>query len=172
MKGIGLSLTRELIRLHGGTIEVASEVGKGTVFTVRIPIGKDHLPIEQVSEVPSSAVKFLTDLRSKASSPGGGEVESERMKGKGKKRRSGSQMVDASGQILHSPLSLSLSDGIINVIIGIINMFINCFLIVPPRILLVDDNADMRTYISSLLRKQVGLISFHFFSLSFLFSIK
>ena len=35
--GIGLSLVRELIRLHHGTIVVASRADEGTAFTVRIP---------------------------------------------------------------------------------------------------------------------------------------
>ncbi len=35
--GIGLYLCREIIELHGGTIEVASEPGKGSVFTVIVP---------------------------------------------------------------------------------------------------------------------------------------
>jgi len=36
--GIGLALTRELVRLHGGEIDVESEPGKGAVFTVRLPV--------------------------------------------------------------------------------------------------------------------------------------
>lgn len=39
--GIGLSLTKELITLHHGSIEVSSEPGKGSVFTVEIPIDKE-----------------------------------------------------------------------------------------------------------------------------------
>ncbi|HEX2689569.1 MAG TPA: ATP-binding protein [Kofleriaceae bacterium] len=35
--GIGLSLVRDLITLHGGAIELCSEVGVGTTFTVTIP---------------------------------------------------------------------------------------------------------------------------------------
>lgn len=35
--GIGLYLCREIIELHGGTIEVTSEPGKGSIFTVIIP---------------------------------------------------------------------------------------------------------------------------------------
>ncbi len=36
--GIGLSITKDLIRLHGGYIEVESEPGKGSSFIFRIPI--------------------------------------------------------------------------------------------------------------------------------------
>lgn len=46
--GIGLSLVDELVRQHGGTIEVTSALGHGSVFTVRIPRGSDHLPSELV----------------------------------------------------------------------------------------------------------------------------
>jgi signal transduction histidine kinase len=35
--GLGLMVTRKLIEEHNGTIEVDSELGKGTVFTVRLP---------------------------------------------------------------------------------------------------------------------------------------
>src|SRR5262249_44468331 len=34
--GIGLSLVRELARLHGGDVRVASELNRGTTFTVTI----------------------------------------------------------------------------------------------------------------------------------------
>ncbi|WP_317174687.1 two-component regulator propeller domain-containing protein [Dysgonomonas sp. GY75] len=36
--GIGLSLTKELLNLHRGSINVESQLNKGTIFTVRIPI--------------------------------------------------------------------------------------------------------------------------------------
>lgn len=36
--GLGLCTTRRILELHGGTIAVESEAGKGTHFTVRIPI--------------------------------------------------------------------------------------------------------------------------------------
>jgi signal transduction histidine kinase len=35
--GIGLTITKSIIEAHGGTIEVQSKAGEGTVFTVRLP---------------------------------------------------------------------------------------------------------------------------------------
>ena len=36
--GIGLALVKSLVQMHKGRIEVASEVGQGTEFTVRLPL--------------------------------------------------------------------------------------------------------------------------------------
>lgn len=41
--GIGLSLTREMVKLLHGDIRVKSLVGTGTVFMVSIPMGLEHL---------------------------------------------------------------------------------------------------------------------------------
>ena len=41
--GIGLHLTKHLILLHGGEIELQSQVGKGSVFRIRLPLDEEHL---------------------------------------------------------------------------------------------------------------------------------
>ncbi|MBV9386453.1 MAG: response regulator, partial [Chroococcidiopsidaceae cyanobacterium CP_BM_ER_R8_30] len=46
--GIGLSLVQELVKLHQGTIEVASVEGEGTCFTIAIPTGTAHLPQDRI----------------------------------------------------------------------------------------------------------------------------
>lgn len=46
--GIGLSITREFVKLHGGTIEVHSQYGKGSTFTVKLPL--PQVPDQQTPE--------------------------------------------------------------------------------------------------------------------------
>jgi signal transduction histidine kinase len=55
--GIGLSLVKERVTLHGGTIEARSSLGAGTTIRVRIPRGRAHLPAERVAAetLPSRA---------------------------------------------------------------------------------------------------------------------
>ena len=48
--GVGLSLTRDLVYLNNGTISYESEVGKGTTFTVVLPINKDSFDLSQIDE--------------------------------------------------------------------------------------------------------------------------
>jgi len=57
--GIGLALVQELARLHGGSVSVQSDYGKGSVFHVIIPRGCGHLPQQQVGLVRTQASTAL-----------------------------------------------------------------------------------------------------------------
>jgi len=55
--GIGLSLTKNLIELHHGSITVDSEVGKGTAFMIEIPIHQSAFSTEEL--VPASVNRVI-----------------------------------------------------------------------------------------------------------------
>jgi PAS domain S-box-containing protein len=127
--GIGLSLVQELVRLHGGTIQVSSVVHQGTCFTVSIPTGCAHLPSESIhatSTLTSTAtgampyveemLRYLPDVRN-------GEWEI---------ANAGNFSGPASGSLLSTPVPAAVPA-------------------LPARILLADDNADMRDYLKRLL---------------------
>lgn len=54
--GLGLTLSREIVHAHGGEIRVQSEVGKGSTFTVSLPVS----PVEV--EIPEEADESLAKL--------------------------------------------------------------------------------------------------------------
>jgi signal transduction histidine kinase len=39
--GLGLSLVRAFVGMHGGTVDVASTPGQGTTFTLTLPLGEE-----------------------------------------------------------------------------------------------------------------------------------
>ncbi len=58
--GIGLALVQELVKLHGGTVSVASVMGQGSTFRVAIPLGKAHLDPGRVGKAPEAGSTSVT----------------------------------------------------------------------------------------------------------------
>ena len=68
--GLGLYLTRDLVYLHHGSIQCQSEVGKGTTFTVTLPINKEAFKADELDEsrttdfnIPQNAIIDIQALR-------------------------------------------------------------------------------------------------------------
>jgi signal transduction histidine kinase len=64
--GIGLSLVQELVKLHGGTLQVSSVEGQGSCFEVSLPTSRAHLPVARTldqAEAPAAggAMPYLLD---------------------------------------------------------------------------------------------------------------
>ena len=116
--GIGLALTQELVKLHGGRIEVESVYGKGTLFTVFIPIGNSHLPPEQL---------FTGETL---------EMEDFKVRVYG---RSVIEEADQWVQRPESPKETFTTDPFVSLVTH------------GRKILVVDDNEDMRVYVKGIL---------------------
>ncbi|MFL9457136.1 PAS domain S-box protein [Tolypothrix bouteillei VB521301_2] len=131
--GIGLSLVQELVKLHGGSIWVSSVVGQGTCFTISIPTGYSHLPGDRL-QLQHGEAQLINAERSFASietraTPYIAEVL--RWLPDERSERVDEWMSEAE----HHPSSTHSPA-------------------LPARILLADDNADMRHYMRRLLNQQ------------------
>jgi two-component system, sensor histidine kinase and response regulator len=70
--GLGLALTKQLVELHGGSIKVISEVGVGSMFTVRIPLQRltgppPLLTVAPVAEPVVGRIVLVEDNEERAS---------------------------------------------------------------------------------------------------------
>ena len=117
--GIGLSLVHELVRLHGGKVEVESELGRGTTFVVKIPKGFEHLPKERLVEESPFSPKSDAAVNAQI-------FEAKQWEREGEDTR-----------VLSTPQPTESQSNVTNVTNG--------------RLLVADDNADMREYLRRLL---------------------
>jgi signal transduction histidine kinase len=138
--GIGLSLVQKLVKLHGGTVQVRSVEGEGSCFSVRIPTGCAHLPVEQIGSTQSmtstatGASAYVEEAwRWLAQEDEGGKNREER-------------------KVVFAPTYRHISNASSDAtpwqsrFTGVTSA--------SSRILLVDDNADMRNYLKRLLSKR------------------
>jgi len=113
--GIGLALTKELVELHHGTISVESDADAGTIFTLFVPLGKEHLKEDEIIEEVGTA--GLIPGTGKEIVPDGSAEEDKRYKISDTR-----ELTDSKNQSAVSGLNF-------------------------PRLLIVEDNADLRQYI-------------------------
>ena len=130
--GIGLALVQELVKLHGGSVRVESKPDHGSAFTVTLPLGKDHLPADRIGGARTLASTGL----------GGDAYVQEALRWLPEQ-----QGVSSDARI--GPLLLP-SDPSPNPRRNDEP---------PSRILLADDNTDMREYVQRLLREQYEVVS-------------
>ncbi|KAJ3044232.1 hypothetical protein HDV00_002910 [Rhizophlyctis rosea] len=126
--GIGLSLTNELVKLHGGTIDVTSDGVNGSTFRVCLPFGCAHLPQDRliISENPEEDDKDM-DL-----TYGLALVD--------EARRWLTSDDDESSSVSAESVSSAANETVMAASSGM-------------RILLADDNRDMRRYVVAILRR-------------------
>lgn len=60
--GIGLSLARQLARIHKGDITITSESGKGSEFCIWLPIDESNYVLDEIEKIPQKNYEALIPL--------------------------------------------------------------------------------------------------------------
>jgi PAS domain S-box-containing protein len=129
--GIGLALVQELVKLHGGSITARSAVGRGTTFTVTVPLGSAHLPPDQIGEVGNVA----------SNGTGASPYVEEALRwlpDEGRAAEERRSELPTYQEPLPTPYRRPDPDEADD----------------RPRVLVADDNADMRQYVARILAEQ------------------
>jgi signal transduction histidine kinase/AraC-like DNA-binding protein/ActR/RegA family two-component response regulator len=137
--GIGLALTKQLVEDVGGTIAVTSTLGKGTEFTVSLPVSTAPIPPEQLSEPSATGYetkKVLPDVSETCSETKKVLSEPSDTCFEGKKPLSDVSETCSEGKKVLS----DASDGD------------------KPVVLIVEDNRDVAHYISTVLGGEYSLL--------------
>lgn len=61
--GLGLSLSKALVEMHHGKIELSSEKWKGTCFRVFLPLGKEHFSEIDLNDAPQKGAPGCEDVK-------------------------------------------------------------------------------------------------------------
>ena len=105
--GIGLSLAKDLVELHKGTITVNSDIGQGTEFRIMLPIARGYFSEDQIDDTAPLALK--------EESPE--ETESE----------AGTSVDDVSGKPLHTLLLVEDNEELLHVMVRLLRREYNIF---------------------------------------------